>query len=98
MTIMGILIGIKRRIQIWLLEVIVVENVVAWIKCNGCKLDMTIPCSPSCENLTEDGMIKIAKCLEDGCVEVKYIFDVLYKTNEEIIAEYGEIAVYPYDV
>ncbi len=67
-------------------------------KCNGCKLDMTIPCSPSCENLTEDGMIKIAKCLADGCVEVKYIFDVLYKTNEEIIAEYGEIAVYPYDV
>lgn len=67
-------------------------------KCNNCKLDMTIPCSPSCENLTEDGMIKIAKCLKDGCEEVKYIFDVVHKTDEEIIAEYGEIAPYPYEV
>ena len=67
-------------------------------KCNNCNLDMTIPCSPSCENLTEDGMIKIAKCLEDGCEEVKYIFDVIRKTNEEIIEEYGDIAPYPYYV
>lgn len=67
-------------------------------KCNGCMLDMTIPCSPDCENLTEDGMIKIAKCLAGGCEEVKYIFDVLDKTDEEIIAEHGEITVYPYNV
>lgn len=67
-------------------------------KCNECALDLSIPCSPSCENLTSDGMIKIAECLKDGCEEVKYIFDSLNKTNEEIIAEYGEIAPYPYDV
>lgn len=67
-------------------------------KCNNCKLDMIIPCSPSCENLTEDGMIKIAECLKDGCSEVKYIFDAIHKTDEEIIAEYGKIAPYPYYV
>ena len=67
-------------------------------KCNGCRLDMTIPCSPSCDNLTEDGMINIAKCLEDGCEEVKYIFNVIHKTNEEIITEYGKVAPYPYCV
>lgn len=67
-------------------------------KCNNCKLDMTIPCSPSCENLTEDGMIKIAECLKSGCIEVKYIFDAIYKTDEEIIAEHGKIAPYPYYV
>ena len=65
-------------------------------KCGKCKLDMTIPCSPSCENLTEDGNINVAKCLADGCEEVKYIFGVHHKTNEEIIAEYGAVAPYPY--
>lgn len=65
-------------------------------KCNACRLDLIIPCSPSCENLTENGMIKIAECLKAGCMEVKYIFDVLHKKNEEIIAEYGEIAPFPY--
>lgn len=67
-------------------------------KCNFCKLDMMIPCSPSCDNLTEDGMIKIADCLADGCEEVKYIFDMVGRTNEEVIEEYGEIAPYPYDI
>ena len=74
-------------------------------KCNKCSLDLSMPCSPSCDNLTEDGMIKIAKCLADGCEEVKYIFkddeaetdeEILGKTDEEIIAEYGEVAEYPY--
>lgn len=65
-------------------------------ECKNCELDLSMPCSPSCDNLTEDGMIKIAKCLADGCEEVKYIFDSLHKTDEEIIAEYGEIAPYPY--
>lgn len=64
-------------------------------ECNSCKLDMTIPCSPSCENLTEDGMIKIAQCLADGCEEVKYIFDVINLTDDEIITKYGKIAPYP---
>ena len=67
-------------------------------ECSGCVLDQTIPCSPSCENLTEDGMIKIAECLKAGCEEVKYIFDVIKKTDEEVIEEYGEIAPYPYEV
>lgn len=65
-------------------------------KCAKCMLDLSMPCSPSCDNLTEDGMIHIAKCLRDGCEEVRYIFDVLEKTDEEIIAMYGEIAPYPY--
>lgn len=67
-------------------------------KCAKCTLDLSMPCSPSCDNLTEDGMIHIAKCLQDGCEEVRYIFDVLEKTDEEIIAMYGEIAPYPYDL
>ena len=67
-------------------------------ECYGCDLDSSIPCSPSCENLTEDGMIKIAECLKAECKEVKYIFDVLEKTDEEIIEKYGEIAPYPYEV
>lgn len=66
-------------------------------KCNDCKLDLSMPCSPSCKNLTEDGMINIAGCLRDECEEVKYIFygheDV---SAEEILKEYGEIAQYPY--
>ena len=74
-------------------------------KCAKCSLDLSMPCSPSCDNLTEDGMIKIAKCLADGCDEVKYIFkdegaesdeDILGKSAENIIAEHGEIAPYPY--
>ena len=65
-------------------------------KCKKCGLDLSMPCSPSCENLTRDGMIKIASCLADKCEEVKYIFDVLDETDEEIIAKYGEIAPYPY--
>ena len=67
-------------------------------RCYDCELDECIPCSPSCENLTEDGMIKITQCLRDGCEEVKYIFDAIHMTNEELIAEYGEITEYPYDV
>lgn len=66
--------------------------------CQGCELSERIPCSPGCDNLTEDGMIRIADCLKEGCSEIRYIFDVLYKTDEEILDEYGEITVYPYDV
>lgn len=62
---------------------------------NPCKLDETIPCSPDCENLTKDGKIKITKCLEDGCAEIRYIFDMLQSTDKEIINKYGDIAVYP---
>lgn len=65
-------------------------------KCNSCSLDMSIPCSPSCENLTEDGNIHIAGCLKSKCEEVRYIFDALDKTDGEIMAEYGEYAPYPY--
>lgn len=64
-------------------------------KCNTCALDMSIPCSPNCENLTSSGMIKVAKCLEEGCEEVKHIFNALNKTDNEIIKEYGEVALYP---
>lgn len=65
-------------------------------KCSKCGLDLAIPCSPSCENLTEDGMIRVSRCLEDGCEEIRYIFDVLDWTDKEIIEEYGENAQYPY--
>lgn len=54
-------------------------------KCSKCELDLLIPCSPNCENLTEDGMIKIAKCLADGCDEIKHIFGVAHKSDEEVI-------------
>ena len=67
-------------------------------KCANCKLDMSMPCSPNCENLTEDGMIKIAECLKCGCYEVKCIFDAIHKADEELIAEYGKVAEYPYEV
>lgn len=65
-------------------------------KCNKCRLDQAIPCSPNCENLTEDGNIKVSECLRSGCEEVKYIFDVLHKTDAQIIEEYGATAPYPY--
>lgn len=64
--------------------------------CSGCRLDERIPCSPDCENLTEDGKIKLKQCLESGCNEPRYIFDMLGKTDSEIIEIYGEVAVYPY--
>lgn len=66
--------------------------------CTGCSLDESIPCSPDCENLTRGGLIRIKKCLEAGCEEVKNIFDMAGRTDEEVIAKYGEIATYPYDV
>lgn len=66
--------------------------------CSGCSLDERIPCSPNCENLTEDGRILIKECLKEECEEVKYIFDMVDKTDEAIIAEYGEIAPYPYEL
>lgn len=64
----------------------------------NCYIDGAIPCSPDCENLTEDGKIKVAECLKSGCEEVKYIFDMVNSSDAEIIGEYGEIAEYPYDV
>lgn len=71
-------------------------------KCSECKkdcsLDQQIPCSPDCENLTEDGKIKIRGCLESGCDEVKYIFDMENCTVQEIMDIYGEITNYPYDI
>lgn len=66
--------------------------------CNGCSLDETIPCSPDCENLTKDGKIHIRECLNSGCEEVKYIFDMVGCSNEDIVEQYGETALYPYDV
>lgn len=69
-------------------------------KCAECKtsciIDETIPCSPDCKNLTTDGRINIKRCLEAGCEEVKYIFDMARATNEEILARYGNVAQYPY--
>lgn len=65
-------------------------------ECKGCKLDEMIPCSPDCKNLTEDGKIKVKECLAAKCEEVKYIFNVLSLSDEEIIAKFGEIMDYPY--
>lgn len=61
-----------------------------------CDLDLSIPCSPDCENLTEDGKIKVAECLKEKCEEVKYIFNMPEATDEEILVAYGEITDYPY--
>ena len=67
-------------------------------QCTGCSLDEIIPCSPDCENLTEDRKIFIKRCLADKCEEVKYIFDMVGYTDEKIIENYGDIAPYPYDI
>ena len=65
-------------------------------RCESCRLDQEIPCSPNCENL-QGGMILIGKCLADGCEEVKYIFNGRSDVSDEkILAEYGEAAPYPY--
>lgn len=68
-------------------------------ECNkSCILDQSIPCSPDCEKLTEDENIKIAECLKVGCEEIRYIFDMVEATDEEIIDKYGTIAPYPYNI
>lgn len=38
-----------------------------------CGSDETIPCSPDCENLTEDGQPLTEQCLASGCDGIKYI-------------------------
>lgn len=63
-----------------------------------CILDEQIPCSLDCENLTGDGRIKIRECVKAACEEVKYIFDMVGCSDEEIINKYGEITAYPYDI
>ena len=65
-------------------------------RCQGCKIDLNIPCSPNCENLTQDGMIKISNCFRSGCDEPKYIFGMPDTTNEEIIETCGAVAPYLY--
>lgn len=67
-------------------------------RCEQCRLDLSIPCSPNCENLTEEGNIKIKNCLADKCEVVKYIFDMVRNTDEEILKAYGDVAPYPYDI
>lgn len=67
--------------------------------CNtGCRLEQMIPCSPDCENLTMDGKIHIKRCLQAKCEEVKYIFDMIDASDDEILREYGDIANYPYEI
>lgn len=61
-----------------------------------CRLDESIPCSPDCENLTEEGQILVKKCLESGCEEVKFIFGMEGAADEEVLAAIGESAPYPY--
>lgn len=65
-------------------------------ECKGCKLDEMIPCSPDCENLTEDGKIKVKACLESECEEVKYAFGAENLSNEELLTKFGEVTEYPY--
>lgn len=65
-------------------------------ECKGCELDEMIPCSPDCENLTEDGKIKVKQCLESGCEEVKVIFHAESLSDEEFIKKFGEVADYPF--
>lgn len=65
-------------------------------ECNGCKLDEMIPCSPDCENLTEDRKIKVKACLEFGCKEVKYVLGAENLSKEELLTKFGEVAKYLY--
>lgn len=65
---------------------------------NHCAVDSIIPCSPDCENLTEDGMIIIKNCLKEKCEEVKYIFGMPNATDEEVVNMYGDVAPYPYSI
>ena len=62
----------------------------------SCILDELIPCSPDCENLTDDGKILIEKCLQDKCEEVKYLFNMEDRSDEELLREYGSVNDYPY--
>lgn len=64
--------------------------------CQNCKIDSRIPCSPNCENLTPERMIKILDCFQSGCDEPKYIFGMPDATNEEVIKRYVSVAPYPY--
>jgi len=69
-------------------------------ECRGCELDKAIPCSPDCENLTEDGKMIIRGCLEAGCDDW-LLEDILHEenediTDEEILEKYGELVDYPY--
>lgn len=61
-----------------------------------CQVDLSMPCSPYCENLTEDGHILVKKCIESGCDAVNSVFDEF--DNDKLIEEYGDVAVFPYDV
>ena len=63
----------------------------------GCDLDDSIPCSPDCENLTQDGNILIGNCLKAQCEEVKYIFGMPACSDGELMQSYGPIAKYPYN-
>lgn len=70
-------------------------------KCCECKKDclvnQSIPCSPSCDNLIGEN-INIRGCLDAGCEEVYYIFDVEVGAEEELINAYGKVAEYPYSI
>lgn len=61
-----------------------------------CKLDQQIPCSPDCKCLTRDGKIHIADCLKSGCDEIKWIFDMVDREDQELLEKYGTTAQYPY--
>ena len=62
----------------------------------SCTLDESIPCSPDCENLTDDGKILIEKCLQDKCEEVKHLFNMENCSDKELLREYGSVNDYPY--
>lgn len=63
-----------------------------------CRIDEAIPCSPDCENLTGDGKIKVRECLKSGCDKIRYILDMVGRSDSEILEEYGEITEYPYSL
>lgn len=55
-----------------------------------CSLDTTIPCSPDCKNLLEDGYIITKQCMEAGCKGIKHIVDMTDALDQEILEKYGE--------
>ena len=45
---------------------------------NHCQLDESMPCSPGCELLKEDGSVEIHICQSVGCdaIDIKTVYEV----------------------
>ena len=56
-----------------------------------CRLDESIPCSPDCENLTDDGIVLLAQCIADGCDAVASLLpDFEDMAPETFLVKFGD--------